>query len=624
VGLLAFESRHERYFFGRSHVAEVIVDNLLTRPITVLYGSSGTGKSSVLNVGVVSALKRELGEINLVVRREWHAPDELQAWLRDQVAAAKPDMPLIIFFDQFEEYFLYRTPEASDAFERDLVRVLSNPALNAHLLISLRSDALHALDGLRLRFHTIMENMIELAHLDQRGVREAIEGPIRVYNEGRPARGQVTLDPGFVDHLLKELTGSLAALGQQRPSPSAPVEVELPFLQLALLRLWRRVVAKDGPRPRRITPDLLAAEGGVDGVVGAHVREKLDGDLSKAERQLASQIFHYLVTPSGGKFAYTPQDLAALASESAGEPVEEKAVATLLNKLAEGDARILRRTGDRFELFHDVLARPILNWRAEFRQSAYLDEAPYAYLVDIFTGSETALTGVGNLFGRHPPEIADITPLAASTVSRTHVLIMRDHLILDMRSRYGTTVNAAPVHFGETGIYLRDGDVIALANTAGMVYRTHADRHRRKANHRLPAPSLLRTAWGYLIDGHSRRVCALTDDATFLGHDRSRILVGGEKDIEQPFARLSVEEGKAWLCALSDDPPIEVIERRDSYFDNVVPLATDEPFEIDLKDLQLTEVPTAMGDLEGAHRSVFHYAGTNFEIILNVCHATVQ
>ena len=342
VGLPPFSDEHARYFFGREHDATLIVDNLLARPVTVLYGASGTGKSSILNVGIPAILQRELGQFGHWPRSEWQEPAQLTGWLDKVVATAKPEQPLILIFDQFEEYFLYRTAATAEEFERPLASLLSRTDLEVHLLLSLRSDALHLLDGLRLRFHTVMDNTIELKHLDEVGICEAIEGPIRVYNDPRPVSDQIILGEGFTDHFIAELVGSLSAIAPQRPIGSQAPRVELPFMQLAMQRLWRRLPTRHGSKPREITPELLATEGGVNGVVGTHVKEKLDS-LSQSERGLASQIFHYLVTPSGGKFAHSPQDLADLASESAGERIRTEVVGQLLSKLAEGDARILSR-----------------------------------------------------------------------------------------------------------------------------------------------------------------------------------------------------------------------------------------------------------------------------------------
>ncbi len=52
VGLQPFEEADREFFFGRERDQRIIISNLLTSPLTILYGSSGVGKSSVLMAGV--------------------------------------------------------------------------------------------------------------------------------------------------------------------------------------------------------------------------------------------------------------------------------------------------------------------------------------------------------------------------------------------------------------------------------------------------------------------------------------------------------------------------------------------------------------------------------------------
>jgi hypothetical protein len=108
VGLDPFEAEHADYFFGRTRESKIIADHVLARRITVLYGPSGIGKTSILNVGLPSAfrqiadawraarerLQREEGATILaygasndwlIVRmRNWQDPEKLE---RDAIAA---------------------------------------------------------------------------------------------------------------------------------------------------------------------------------------------------------------------------------------------------------------------------------------------------------------------------------------------------------------------------------------------------------------------------------------------------------------------------------------------------------------------------------------------------------
>ena len=64
-------------FFGREREREIITANLLASRLTVLYGPSGVGKSSVLRAGVVRQLLSSTGEmasrVGRVSSRSWSA-----------------------------------------------------------------------------------------------------------------------------------------------------------------------------------------------------------------------------------------------------------------------------------------------------------------------------------------------------------------------------------------------------------------------------------------------------------------------------------------------------------------------------------------------------------------------
>ena len=156
VGLVPFAARDAPFFFGRERERRLIAANLMASRLTLLYGASGVGKSSVLRAGVEHDLRafagRELRQGNLpewipVVFASWR-DDPLSA-LRDEIAATlaatfgelAPEPPsagrfddaltqwiadldalagdahgdrrmrLLIILDQFEEYFLYHADD---------------------------------------------------------------------------------------------------------------------------------------------------------------------------------------------------------------------------------------------------------------------------------------------------------------------------------------------------------------------------------------------------------------------------------------------------------------------------------------------------------------------------------
>ena len=70
VGLQPWTEAERDYFFGRERDQRIISANLYAAPLTVLYGASGVGKSSVLLAGVLPYLRTK-PRTAVVVFREW-------------------------------------------------------------------------------------------------------------------------------------------------------------------------------------------------------------------------------------------------------------------------------------------------------------------------------------------------------------------------------------------------------------------------------------------------------------------------------------------------------------------------------------------------------------------------
>ena len=109
--------------------------------------------------------------------------------------------------------------------------------------------------------------------------------------------------------------------------------------------------------------ETLDRLGGASRIVPAHLGAAM-AKLSRPERDVGARVLHYLVTPSGTKIAHRASDLAEYAEVSAD------VVGLLLGHLGGPQARILRGTGDgRYEIYHDLLAAAILDWRARRLQA---------------------------------------------------------------------------------------------------------------------------------------------------------------------------------------------------------------------------------------------------------------
>src|SRR5687768_2875906 len=58
VGLRPFKTDESYLFFGRAREVQILKNMILTLPVLIIYGPSGTGKSSVINAGLLPDLSQ--------------------------------------------------------------------------------------------------------------------------------------------------------------------------------------------------------------------------------------------------------------------------------------------------------------------------------------------------------------------------------------------------------------------------------------------------------------------------------------------------------------------------------------------------------------------------------------
>ncbi len=412
-GLMPYTEDDAAFFFGREAEREIITANLMASRLTLLYGASGVGKSSVLRAGVAHHIRqltqqnlaeRGTPEFVLVMFSSWGGDplvglgDRVQASVAQALNVQTLDpMPrvhslaqtlqawtervggdLLIILDQFEDYFLYHPDEDGEGtFAVEFPRAVNRPDLRVSFLISIREDALAKLDRFKGRIPNLFDNYLRIEHLDREAARAAIEEPIQQYNRLRAADGQqVSIEPQLVEAVLEQVepgqilpgdAGRGIVKGQATKS-----QIETPYLQLVMTRLWDEEMRHGSPILRLDTLDRL---GRAKRIVETHLDEVMNA-LPAEEQDIAARVFHYLVTPSGAKIAHTIADLAKYAE------LPEAQLTHVLEQLCGGGDRILRPvapppdqpTTPRYEIFHDVLAPAILDWRTRYLQQQELAE----------------------------------------------------------------------------------------------------------------------------------------------------------------------------------------------------------------------------------------------------------
>lgn len=297
-GLRPFGEEDAGDFFGRQGLEDELVAALAGGArLLALVGPSGSGKSSVVNAGLLPALRRVVTPAS----QRWaiarmtpgqHPFEALEVALRQAVPDAPPELAaqpdagdagilrvarlladgsrLLLVIDQFEELFSLSDEPARLRFLRSLTTAVADPGRPVAVVLALRADfydrpLLHP--GFASVFTPGVVNVVPMAADD-------LEAAVV-----RPAdRVGVDVDPALLAQLMAD---------------SADQPGALPLLEYTLTELFERRTDST------LTLDGYRALGGLRETLSRRA-EELYAALADDRRQVALQVFLRLVRPGDG------------------------------------------------------------------------------------------------------------------------------------------------------------------------------------------------------------------------------------------------------------------------------------------------------------------------------------
>ena len=307
-GLMAYDVGDAERFFGRDADVAACLAILGRSSFLALVGPSGSGKSSIMRAGVLSALRGRGHRVVLITPGS--RPMQALSALPEN---APPGTVLAV--DQAEEVFaLCEDLEERRAF----LERLTDEARRRPVLVTVRGDRLTQATE-HAGFSRLVEQGLHLVGaLDEAGLRDAVERP--AYQAG------LVIEPGLVELLVREV----------RDDPGA-----LPLLSHALLETWQR---REG---NTLTVDGYHASGGIRGAV-AQSAEQLYGQIEPDQRRQLRDLMLRLVSPGIGGEAVRAQVPRRLI---ASDPHHEQLIEMLVGaRLVTSDEGVL-------EITHEALAR---------------------------------------------------------------------------------------------------------------------------------------------------------------------------------------------------------------------------------------------------------------------------
>jgi uncharacterized caspase-like protein/energy-coupling factor transporter ATP-binding protein EcfA2 len=292
MGLQAFGAQDATFFYGRADLTQQLIQAIQSQNFIAVVGASGSGKSSVVQAGLVAQLHR--GTLIPDSDRWWiHSlrpgAEPLQnlakvmaqysdataaecegllhlggmgfvRWLRQQ-----PQPQIVLILDQFEELFTLTTDATRDRLLTLLLETLTHAADKFKLVITLRADFVAAC----LEYPTFAAQLQTATlymplRLTPEDYRQVIEAPAQAV--------KLQVEPGLVDILLREIEQST---------------VDLPLLQFVLEQLWEW---RDRTTGRLTLAAYRDQIGGLEGVLERRATEIYDS-LDPTEQSIAQWIF---------------------------------------------------------------------------------------------------------------------------------------------------------------------------------------------------------------------------------------------------------------------------------------------------------------------------------------------
>ena len=240
-----YEAEHAEVFFGRGASLHKLYEKLTVdgdAPVTLVYGQSGVGKSSLIEAGLLP----RLSWTHHVQRIGPDAATTLSAQLADVAARDLPRGQVIVVLDQVEE--LWTRPRRDPVEELDDM-IASIQALqqrdSTRIVLSLRKEWLAELESsLEGRVHYVRHFVDRLTRGDVREVVYGVERNSRL-RRYYPAVIEAGLGDQIASDLLSDYGSAVAPMLQiwmAKLWEAAPVDGDARHLTIAAYQLLKREI----------------------------------------------------------------------------------------------------------------------------------------------------------------------------------------------------------------------------------------------------------------------------------------------------------------------------------------------------------------------------------------------
>ncbi len=373
------EDRH--VFFGREEEVAALYDMVAKNRLILVYGQSGTGKTSLIQCGLASRFDatdwypvfvRRQNDLNAALQQR------LLAIARDTTLSTVPDLletlyesnlrPIYLIFDQLEEVFILGTPEERERFTHTIQTVL-NSNIPCRVIFVIREEYLAYLYGFEQALPALFDRRLRVEPMSTAKVRTVLTGSFKRFNVRVQAPEEDTLLK-----IINNVSGGKAG-------------IQLPYLQVYLDSLYREDFQRTYPGrenpsgewlPLEFSRQEIDALGQIDNVLERFLREQqtsiqrqLEQDFPEISEDAVQKVLDAFVSEEGTKrpVEYSRTDNSIRMEPrwmALFHPLDASALDRCCTLLEQ--ARLLRFDDRHIELAHDALAALIDGQRSDHQR----------------------------------------------------------------------------------------------------------------------------------------------------------------------------------------------------------------------------------------------------------------
>lgn len=344
----AYDKEDKEIFFGRTQETLELYDRIFETNLVLLYGASGTGKTSLINCGLGNQFEstdwhpifiRRKDNIIESTHHELHDhaikklgdENNKDISLIDRIKSLYLDYfkPIYLIFDQFEEIFIMGSKEEQQEFFNLLYEILEEN-MQCKILISMREEYIAYLSEFENVVPSLFDNRLRVEKMNSRNLKDVIKGTAEKFGIA-----------------LKDEPGKDVAEMIIEKLRDKNHEIDLANLQVYLDRLYRLDVQRhDKPgQPVVFDPALIEKTGNLEDVMSKFLDEQLailnielKNDYKVTKTSIPLDILFELVTDNGTKRAVDLVEIKKRLKKA--KDIEGRVVDYCINRFKE--MRILR------------------------------------------------------------------------------------------------------------------------------------------------------------------------------------------------------------------------------------------------------------------------------------------